>query len=573
MSKPHHSPISFPGVYIEEVPTPVRTITGVSTSVTAFIGLAKKGPANRPVKITNFAEYERIFGGLIKESHLSCSVKYFFQNGGSCCYIVRVHDDNAKIATFEMDDKNSNNNNNECNLKLQASSAGAWGANLDITISHDLDKDIKNSNREREEGNDTNDDNNDNATTFSLIVKDRETGSCEVFYNVSTKKNNKRFIANLVNKMSKLIRVSGYVDGGRKPKEGHFKLIEGSASDGSYYLQDSIIIGKLGNGNAVDADGFSGTGIYSLDDIMDTFNVMCIPPYNKENTTSNAVYRKALEYCESKHAILLIDPPYEWTKNNDNTATKKIPSRKELDKRLENLRYPNATMYFPHIRAQDPLSGGDTHSFVPSGAVAGVIARTDSKKGVWKPPAGVDANIIGVSELELELTDEESGHLNELGINCLRTIPSAGIVVWGSRTLAKKGEENDGPISLWKYLPVRRTALYIEASIYRGTQWVVFEPNDERLWSQIRLHACGFMHELFRQGAFQGNTPDKAYFVKCDRETTTQDDINKGILNIVVGFAPLKPAEFVVLNIQQTEVGRLHSICNNSNGKNMKQEK
>src|SRR5215207_3251501 len=471
-TSPHSSP-SYPGVYIEEVPTPVRTITGVSTSVTAFIGLAKKGAANRPVKITSFAEYERIFGGLIKESHLSYSVKYFFQNGGSCCYIVRVHDNNAKIATFEMHDKNSNNNNNECNLKLQASSAGVWGANLDITISHDLDKNIKNSNGERAEGNDTNDDdNNDNATTFSLIVKDKETGACEVFYNVSTKKNNNRFIANLVNQMSKLIQVSGYVDGERKPKEGHFKLIEGSASDGSYYLQDSIIIGKPDNSNVVGVDGFSGTGIYSLDDIVDTFNVMCIPPYNKENTTSNAVYRKALKFCESKHAILLIDPPYEWTKSNDNnTATKNIPSREELDKRLENLRHSNAAMYFPHIGAQDPLSSGDTHSFVPSGAVAGVIARTDNKKGVWKPPAGTDVNIIGVSELALELTDEENDHLNESGVNCLRTIPSAGIVVWGSRTLVKKGDEDNGLTTLWKYLPVRRTALYIEASIYRGTQW------------------------------------------------------------------------------------------------------
>jgi phage tail sheath protein FI len=154
---------------------------------------------------------------------------------------------------------------------------------------------------------------------------------------------------------------------------------------------------------------------------------------------------------------------------------------------------------------------------------------------------------MGVPKLSVPLTDNENGELNPLGINCLRALPAAGRVVWGSRTR----EGDDRLASEWKYIPVRRTALFIEESLYRGIQWVVFEPNDEPLWAQIRLNVGAFMNSLFRQGAFQGSTPREAYFVKCDKETTTQDDINRGIVNIVVGFAPLKPAEFVVLKIQQ----------------------
>ncbi len=185
--------------------------------------------------------------------------------------------------------------------------------------------------------------------------------------------------------------------------------------------------------------------------------------------------------------------------------------------------------------------------FVPCGAVAGVFARTDTSRGVWKAPAGLDATLVSVPQLSVPLNDAENGELNPLGINCLRAMPAAGRIVWGSRTL----QGDDRLASEWKYIPVRRTALYIEESLYRGTQWVVFEPNDEPLWAQIRLNVGAFMHNLFRQGAFQGTTPREAYFVKCDKETTTQNDIDLGIVNIVVGFAPLKPAEFVVIQLQQ----------------------
>jgi phage tail sheath protein FI len=207
----------------------------------------------------------------------------------------------------------------------------------------------------------------------------------------------------------------------------------------------------------------------------------------------------------------------------------------------------NAAIFFPRLRQRDPERDNQWDDFAPCGAVAGVFARTDTQRGVWKAPAGLEATLAGVPQLSLSLTDPENGELNPLGINCLRTMPPAGRVIWGSRTL----QGDDRLASEWKYIPVRRTALFMEESLYRGTQWVVFEPNDEPLWAQIRLNVGAFMHNLFRQGAFQGQTPREAYLVRCDRETTTQNDINRGIVNIVVGFAPLKPAEFVIIKIQQ----------------------
>jgi phage tail sheath protein FI len=193
------------------------------------------------------------------------------------------------------------------------------------------------------------------------------------------------------------------------------------------------------------------------------------------------------------------------------------------------------------------LRDNQPDNFVPCGAVAGIFARTDAQRGVWKAPAGMDATLNGVTDLSVHITDNENGRLNPLAVNCLRTFPVVGTVVWGSRTTKGADVLSDD----YKYIPVRRLALFIEESLFRGTKWVVFEPNDEPLWAQIRLNIGAFMHNLFRQGAFQGTTPSDAYFVKCDKESTTQNDINLGIVNILVGFAPLKPAEFVVIKLQQ----------------------
>lgn len=264
-----------------------------------------------------------------------------------------------------------------------------------------------------------------------------------------------------------------------------------------------------------------------------------IPPDTADgDTPTDPVLTTALAYCEHKRAILLVDPPSTWAKKDD--AKKGVP--------ISGLGpSANAAIYFPRIKKANPLHQNQIETFVPSGTIAGIIARTDLQRGVWKAPAGLEATMAGVASLTVPLTDAENGELNPLGINCLRTLPAAGNVVWGARTMVG----DDRLSSQWKYLPVRRTALWIEETLYRSSQWAVFEPNDEPLWSALRLNIGAFMHGLFRQGAFQGQSPKDAYFVQCDSTTTTQADIDRGIVNIVVGFAPLKPAEFVVIYIQQ----------------------
>jgi phage tail sheath protein FI len=280
------------------------------------------------------------------------------------------------------------------------------------------------------------------------------------------------------------------------------------------------------------------TGLYALEN-ADLFNLLCIPPDQPEGDTDPAVYREALEYCLERRAVLVVDPPASWSGDPEEATRAAASGLPDLG--LKGPAARNAAMYFPHaVRVEE----GATKPVPPSGLVAGVIARTDTTRGVWRAPAGREATLGGIGGLEVELTDDQNGQLNPLGINCLRTFPDLGIVVWGARTLAQDQGE-------WKYLPIRRLALYLEESLHRGTQWAVFEPNDEPLWSTLRLQAAIFLQDLFRAGAFQGRTQREAYFVRCDETTMTQDDIDEGRVIIEVGFAPLKPAEFVIIRISQ----------------------
>jgi phage tail sheath protein FI len=293
--------------------------------------------------------------------------------------------------------------------------------------------------------------------------------------------------------------------------------------------------GSPPNGNDIIGSFEDKTGIYALRDV-DLFNIMAIPrTAGLAGDEAQSVIQTAITFCAERRAFYIVDPDPTRSLTDIAAWVSELGASK------------NAAVYFPRVMVADPLDGFRTHDMPASGAIAGVYARTDGERGVWKAPAGIDATLRGVQGLSYVLTDGENGTLNPLGINSLRNFPVFGTVIWGARTL----EGADQRASEWKYVPVRRLALYIEESLYRGTQWVVFEPNDEPLWAQIRLNVGAFMQNLFRQGAFQGNTPRDAYFVKCDKETTTQNDINLGIVNILVGFAPLKPAEFVIVKIQQ----------------------
>ena len=270
-------------------------------------------------------------------------------------------------------------------------------------------------------------------------------------------------------------------------------------------------------------------GIHALD-AVDIFNLLVIP-----GVVNSEALSAAADYCRQRRAFLILDAP------------KSAETPAQMAQAVRNATLPKTSYgaaYFPWIKIPDPLNSRKLRLTPPSGSIAGLFARTDNSRGVWTAPAGTDAAVIGVSGLSYNLTDSENGALNALGINCLRVFPT-GTLVWGARTL----EGTEESTSDWKYIPVRRLALFIEESLYREIQWAVFEPNAEPLWAQIRLNVGAFLQQLFSQRAFQGSTPRHTYFVKCDAATTTQNDIDAGLVNVVVGFAPLRRAEFVVLTI------------------------
>jgi uncharacterized protein len=496
--------LSYPGVYIEEVPSGVRTITGVATSITAFVGRTRRGPVDNdaqnlsPVRLNSFAEFQRTFGGLWDQSPLSFAVNHYFQNGGTDALIVRVVGENIATAEADFD-----------GLVIAAANPGTWGGRVEITIDHD-----------------------DGAggvlaaPAFNMTVHDLDADQREVYFGLSTETTARRYVERVL-LGSTLVRATAVPAAPARPGPAAATL---------------LTVADTADGDAVDATqiteaGLEATrqGIFALER-ADLFNLLVIPPYSPDEDVAAPDLANAIAYCKRRRAVLLVDPPADVDTIDEAIAHANDVGRDE-----------NVAFYFPRLRAPNPLRDNSLEEYVPSGAVAGVIARTDATRGVWKSPAGIEATLVGATALTVKLTDLENGRLNPIGVNCLRDFPVYGRVVWGARTL----EGADAMASEWKYLGVRRMALFLEESLYRGTQWVVFEPNDEPLWSQIRMNVGAFMQNLFRQGAFQGRTPRDAYFVKCDAETTTQNDINLGIVNIVVGFAPLKPSEFVVIRLQQ----------------------
>ena len=629
---------TYPGVYIEEIPSGVRTITGVATSITAFIGRALRGPVNEATTINCFGDFERIFGGLWVDSSMGFAVRDFYMNGGSQAIIVRLFaptdaeqlaaltvaqtqagvaadaviaaadaardaavgdavttdDDiaaaaegavaaagavsaaalsaatavaqaaraavtdppvatdaardaivtaatNAKAAAVTAAAASASPSNRAVlstggatPLNLEAANEGTWGNSLRARIDYDVKAGTIN--------------------LFNLTVKDTNTGSVEVHRNLSVDVSSTRRVDKVLTAESQLIRTSGAIPATLPTASPPVAIVgppavpAGGVPVGSDPFSTSFssgveVAGTASDGRVLTATEFTPAsgetnkqGIYALLQ-TDLFNILCLPPFELEGDMPAPVVAAAAALCESRRAMLIVDPLNSW--NTVASAIAGVGGAGTVSK--------NSAIYFPRLRQPNPLRDNQVEAFVPCGAIAGVWARTDTSRGVWKAPAGLDATLSGVPELSVKLTDAENGQLNPLGINCLRAMPAAGRVVWGARTL----QGDDRLASEWKYVPVRRTALYIEESLYRGTQWVVFEPNDEPLWAQIRLNLGAFMHNLFRKGAFQGKTPREAYFVKCDSETTTQTDINLGIVNIIVGFAPLKPAEFVIIKLQQ----------------------
>ena len=619
--------VSYPGVYVEEIPSGVRTITGVATSITAFVGTARRGPTDQAIKINSFGDFERLYGGLWLDSPMSYAVRDFYLNGGTEAIIVRlfhsvtmdaaqavaaatVGNDAAaakqaattKAATFTNEPEKSaaakvakaaNDSAGATaqavqadaqaaadatareaaslpvgGLKLVAASEGRWGSFLRVTV----DKNNASDEVAKSLG-------VTKADLFNLTVRDDAPGGATEKYLNLTVKESARRIDRVLAAQSLLVRWDGTLDpnnppnvtaasdtvstaeatlaaakkvvedkqnSGQTPTQAELTAVTKAQGDVDKAKQDfSATItqgGRLAIGDFLPPNGETNKrGLFMLEQ-ADLFNLLCLPPYNVNGDVDANLLSAAIAYCEKRRAVVLVDPPSAW--NSKDAALKAFvdPNGSFADKHSRN-----AAIYFPRLLEANPLRDNQIETYVPCGAVAGLIARTDANRGVWKAPAGTEATLLGVAGFSVSLTDQENGDLNPVGINCLRAFPVIGRVSWGARTLRGADQLADE----YKYLPVRRLALYIEESLYRGLKWVVFEPNDEPLWAQIRLNVGAFMNRLFRQGAFQGTTPREAYFVKCDKETTTQGDINLGIVNIVVGFAPLKPAEFVIIKLQQ----------------------
>jgi phage tail sheath protein FI len=505
---------TYPGVYVQELPSSVHPITGVATSITAFIGRALRGPTNAPTTINSFGDFQRNFGGLWANSALGYTVQDFFMNGGSQAIIVRLFEPataaDSGIAKLSVG-----------GLLLVATSPGIWGKNLQATTDLNILP--------------------GQSGTFNLTVAEvvnSQTVQKEVFSNLSVDQSSARRVDKILTSGSQLVNWDSSQALPNSVTAGT-STITAQGSDGQPLNQGSFAL-STGQTNK--------QGLFALEN-ADLFNLLCVPPYNDlvvdggpTDIDTATLLGHLASYCVQRRAMLIVDPSTTW--QNATAAVTNIPTIIEA---ITSTNSANAAIFFPMLMEADPMQNNQIETFVPCGAVAGVFAATDAQRGIWKAPAGTLASIAGIVGQSVPLTNTENGNLNPLGVNCLRTFPTTGTVVWGSRTL--QGDDRLG--SQWKYVPVRRTALFLEESLYRGLQWVVFEPNDEPLWAQIRLNVTSFMQDLFRKGAFQGATPQQAYLVKCDSETTTQTDINNGIVNILVGFAPLKPAEFVILQIEQ----------------------
>lgn len=520
---------TYPGVYIEEIPSGVRTITGVATSITAFIGRALMGPVDEPTIINSFADYDRQFGGLWTESTMSYAVQDFYLNGGSQAVIVRI-DNNAGTAQIALPTGAASPNDM---LILEASSPGAWGSLLLAEVNYNTQDPTASPLSPPAPDPDL----------FNLVIyqKNEETQQnqkLEEYLLVSLKKDSSRFLPRVLDQNSTVVGV--VKDSDDKWVVPNIRPLE---------TTNPVAASEVENGDELTFAEYEGdenlkTGIYALLK-TDLFNLLCIPPPVRGADTAASTYSKAVKLCVEKRAMLIVDPPAAWGANVDKAVSNPIQNLGSLG--VSGIDARNAALYYPLVVKPDPLRENQPDLFVPSGIVAGLMASTDTNRGVWKSPAGIDVALNGVQSLQINLSDKENGQLNPLGINCFRTFPVIGRVIWGARTMRGADQLADE----YKYVAVRRTALFIEESLFRGTKWVVFEPNDEPLWAQIRLNVGAFMQNLFRQGAFQGKTPKEAYLVKCDKETTTQNDIDLGIVNILVAFAPLKPAEFVIIKIQQ----------------------
>ncbi len=498
-----------PGVYVEEFEMGAKPIEGVGTSTVGFLGMTERGPL-KPRLVTSFAQFNRLYGGYIENSFTAYAVEGFFTNGGQRCFIGRVVKGGA-VATRSMND-----------LQVEAIGEGEWGNNVFVKI-------VKATSGEEDLFNlevvylSPKTEIPENLTEKIL----EEASLVEVFDNLSTKKNDPDHFLKRVNDISTLIKIGpDDSNAGRPVNTDDYTRLE-NGNDGEENLTATDMTGS---------DTFGAkTGLNAFVEV-DEIAILCAPDSHliEGEDGKKDFFSRMLAHCEKlKDRFAILDVPKGQAGIEDLNLTSGP---------LRTSKY--GAVYYPWIKVNDPLNGRKK-LLPPGGYIAGIYARSDQERGVHKAPA--NEQVRGALELEFQISKGEQDILNPRHINCIRKFPGRGILVWGARTMIRD--------SLWKYINVRRLFIYIEESIEEGTQWVVFEPNDERLWGRIRATITGFLTTVWRDGALMGTTPDEAFFVRCDRSTMTQDDLDNGKLICVIGIAPVKPAEFVIFRIAQWASG------------------
>jgi phage tail sheath protein FI len=478
-----------------------------------FVGEATRGPIATPTLVHSQDEYEAAFGPLASATDtMGLAAGAFYRNGGKDAYFLRVADPsaaNTKVAALDLDGETVTKV-----VTVLASTEGAWGNVLHVRVKKPGATD----------------------TTFTLDVGHMvKRGALDVFVldetfgGLTLTDGDARFAPSVVNSTSRLVRLRMNSPTGGLPKAFPTGAV------------DSALLAGGAAGPASQAD--YRAAFARLEKVRDISIIVLPGKAMAADGSGNVAVAEALSHCTKVgNRMVIVDPPA----GTELTTAAGVDALQLPTSNYSALYYPWLTIPNPFFNPDSNSTAPRTLTIAPSAFAAAMWSRIDGRRGVWKAPAGVEAQLIGVAGLEFEVGDGDQDQLNPLGVNCMRKLPSFGAVIWGARTLATNA---DPP---WRYIPVRRTAIMIEQSIYNGIQWAVFEPNDHRLWSSLRVNVGAFMDNLFRAGAFQGEKSSDAYFVRCGLgDTMTQGDIDRGQVIVVVGFAPLKPAEFVIVRIQQ----------------------
>ncbi|MFJ3548653.1 phage tail sheath family protein [Streptomyces sp. NPDC090114] len=502
-----------PGVYVEEVQSGARPIEGVGTAVAAFVGFAEKGPFHAPTLVTSWDQYSQLFGGFTEGTYLAHGVYGYFSNGGGAAYVVRIGGSAEDTSAPAAGSGNGRQRGSDRAVQpvelggfLIAAKPGVTGVSVEVA-----DADGENPPEDR----------------FKVLVRRGE--QVVETYEASTRKNVKGYLVTQA-RASELIEVTEQRGAGTaKPAAGTVAVPDAPAAPAATAarLDPSEYVGDAG----------ARTGFGGLETI-DEITMVAVPDlmgaYQRGEIDAEGVRTVQLaviSHCEQMgDRVAVLDSPPGLSAQQVRTWRN--------DEAGYDSRY--ATLYYPWVRVFDPALGRNT-TVPPSGHVAGVWARSDAERGVHKAPA--NEVIRGAVDLELRLSKGEQDLLNPIGVNCVRAFPGRGIRIWGARTLSSD--------PAWRYLNVRRLFNYLEESILLGTQWVVFEPNDDRLWSSIRRNVTAFLQEEWRRGALFGRTADEAFYVKCDRDNNPQESIDQGRVVCEIGVAPVKPAEFVVFRLAQ----------------------